>query len=332
MDEQLIAEVQNHAVIYNRQKYFLNNMGTGKYENKDEAWTHIAHKLASDVDTCKKRWKYLRERYVQQRKQGDPPTYEHLSRPYLEKMKFLDQHIQPRKSYRNVSNFLASPNGNTPFGEYMDSSRSNGSTNNMVYQNYKDNILIKNEPEPSFQNFSALHDEKILHQQQQHQQQLQQHQSLNDMSTSLPAQSNSGTFQTNHNIPSNDFRETEINLIPSSSSSLKSPLSSPRNTDQNDITERSKRPRLGCNRPQDESSDNDESGEHISEARHTDNRIPPFSEDLLYSVFQQFSAQKQVKSSEYLLGELVTSELLKMSRDRKKIAQRRILEILFFDD
>lgn len=75
------------------------------------------------VETCKKRWKYLRERYVQQRKQGDPPNYEHLSRPYLDKMKFLDKHIQPRKSYKQVSSFLSSPNANGSFTEFMDSSR-----------------------------------------------------------------------------------------------------------------------------------------------------------------------------------------------------------------
>ncbi|XP_013106859.1 GATA zinc finger domain-containing protein 14 [Stomoxys calcitrans] len=139
MDEQLIDEVALHAVIYNRQKYYLNgcvngqNPAANKYETKDEAWQEIAMKLRSDVETCKKRWKYLRERYVSQRKQGDPPVYEHLSRPYLEKMKFLDQHIQPRKSYRNVPNFLTSPhsaNGSN-FNDYNMDSKSNSSLKSM---------------------------------------------------------------------------------------------------------------------------------------------------------------------------------------------------------
>lgn len=52
----------------------------------------------------------MRERYVQQKKTGDSPNYEHLSRPYLDKMRFLDHFIQPRKSYRNVSHLLQSPN------------------------------------------------------------------------------------------------------------------------------------------------------------------------------------------------------------------------------
>ncbi|XP_075168543.1 uncharacterized protein LOC142240719 [Haematobia irritans] len=139
MDEQLIDEVALHAVIYNRQKYYLNgsmngqNQSCHKYETKDEAWQAIAMKLRSDVETCKKRWKYLRERYVSQRKQGDPPVYEHLSRPYLEKMKFLDQHIQPRKSYRNVPNFLTSPHSanSSNFNDYNMDSKSNSSFKNM---------------------------------------------------------------------------------------------------------------------------------------------------------------------------------------------------------
>ena len=47
---------------------------------------------------------------MQQKKVGDSPSYEHLSRPYLEKMRFLDHFIQPRKSYRNVGHLLQSPN------------------------------------------------------------------------------------------------------------------------------------------------------------------------------------------------------------------------------
>lgn len=54
MDEQLIDEVALHAVIYNRQKYYLNGSVNGqnpngnKYETKDEAWQAIALKLRSD--------------------------------------------------------------------------------------------------------------------------------------------------------------------------------------------------------------------------------------------------------------------------------------------
>jgi len=49
MDEQLIDEVAQHGVIYNRQKYYLNGGANGgKYETKDEAWQLIAMKLRTD--------------------------------------------------------------------------------------------------------------------------------------------------------------------------------------------------------------------------------------------------------------------------------------------
>lgn len=49
MDEQLIDEVAQHGVIYNRQKYYLNgSTNGGKYETKDEAWQLIAMKLRTD--------------------------------------------------------------------------------------------------------------------------------------------------------------------------------------------------------------------------------------------------------------------------------------------
>lgn len=46
MDERLIAEVQQHAIIYNRQK---NNIMHGdKSANKELAWTKIAINLCTD--------------------------------------------------------------------------------------------------------------------------------------------------------------------------------------------------------------------------------------------------------------------------------------------
>lgn len=55
MDEQLIDEVAQHGVIYNRQKYYLNNGANGgKYETKDEAWQLIAMKLRTDGKVYKR--------------------------------------------------------------------------------------------------------------------------------------------------------------------------------------------------------------------------------------------------------------------------------------
>lgn len=273
IDEQLIDEVEQHGVIYNRQKYCMNMGGGGggsgvangcgvtKYETKDEAWQEIAMNLRSDVETCKKRWKYLRERYVSQRKQGDPPVYEHLSRPYLEKMKFLDQHIQPRKSYRNVSGFLTSPNASNSFCEYnMDSSKSNSSMKNhpFIAQQqqqqqsqslpYPPENAIKTEEDPTFRDFVAA-----VASQSQHLQQMNQshHQPFNPASMIAAmgnGQQHNGNIlsptmqqqQQQHSVDGYEqYRSNEQNAsasgmanvagngVPSStSSSMKSPLSS----------------------------------------------------------------------------------------------------------
>lgn len=302
------------------------------------------------VETCKKRWKYLRERYVQQLKQGIPPTYEHLSRPYLEKMKFLDQHIQPRKSYRNMSSFLPSPNAS--FVEYMDS-RSNGSmhNNSTPYPNYHENMVSNIKVEPTtFQNFASASSGTSP---------TGQH---NPPSSHHPPNSSTASSathpnpQSNHSGPhSSDNRENDvIPRIPSSSSSLKSPLSSPHASGHQDMNESMKRARLATNpiprrnEDPDDSSDNDEGPPHPSLQQRQQQELlmnetlrrrncrndpsQPPSNDFLYSFYQRFMPPNQMRCSEQLLGELVTSELLKMSKEKRKIAQRRILEVLFFDD
>ncbi|XP_073844956.1 uncharacterized protein [Musca autumnalis] len=249
MDEQLIDEVALHAVIYNRQKYYLNGSVNGqnpngnKYETKDEAWQAIALKLRSDVETCKKRWKYLRERYVSQRKQGDPPVYEHLSRPYLEKMKFLDQHIQPRKSYRNVPNFLTSPhsaNGSS-FNDYNMDSKSNSSLKSIGHfgqhhpsfqdQQHAMNALstaaaaleggdsrVKIEADQVFRDFAAAV--------------ASQHGQLNPMLQSYNEHFRDAATNALSAVVANTTSNGNSGLH-SSSSSMKSPLSSPLGATQN---------------------------------------------------------------------------------------------------
>ncbi|BFG05223.1 uncharacterized protein DMAD_04011 [Drosophila madeirensis] len=505
MDEQLIDEVAHHGVIYNRQKYYLNgSTNGGKYETKDDAWQLIAMKLRTDVDTCKKRWKYLRERYVSQRKQGDTPVYEHLSRPYLEKMKFLDQHIQPRKSYRNVPSFLTSPQSanSSSYNEYM-VDRSNSSTKNMSQfnssgqnhhyhqpdQQHAMNALssvassalesvnpVKIEADQAFREFAAAVASQQLQQISQTQMQQQAaavaavmadssqgyQEQYRDSSVAVPGPQNGG------------------GSLPSTSSSMKSPLSSPLqgvgtgaqqqqqqsqqqspasaqqlpvvhssssaagsstsassnmqmqghvyNPKGNDDLDSStssnfhlKKPRVqlngsahsqmssnGGNGPHfiidsDEDSDDNshdlmepqtmmQHGNHYSNSMcmqrtnghgngnangngnqsnsnngHNSNNgqqqqqqqqqhqqhqnMFPSNTDFLLQLYQQlphqgnsshpsnfgkFQAPQSLpgvqRLSEHLLGELVTSELLKMNKERKKSAQKRILEILFFDD
>ncbi|XP_017868467.1 PREDICTED: protein kinase 4 [Drosophila arizonae] len=490
MDEQLIDEVAQHGVIYNRQKYYLNGSASGgKYETKDEAWQLIALKLRTDVETCKKRWKYLRERYVSQRKQGDPPVYEHLSRPYLEKMKFLDQHIQPRKSYRNVPNFLTSPQSanSSNYSEYNVDSKSNSSHKNMshfggqnhhyhhqqqqqsgtVDQQHPMNALstaaasalenvngqVKIEAE-IFRDFAAA----VASQQLQHISQSQMQQQQAAAVAAVMADSSQG------------YQEPIMNGtgstggLTSTSSSMKSPLSSPlpgmgvtpttqqeeqataiasqqsavhsssnvqanyshKSSDEmhSSSNYHNKKPRVqlnsngvsnhaqhasnGMSNPnghfgQDTDDDSDDNSTDLMEPQtmlhhenHYNNSINmqrnssngnvngnnnnqqqqqqqqqqhqqqqqqqqqqqhpnmfPSNTDFLFQLYQQLPQQQAAgsshasnygkfqtpsnphgmqRSSEHLLGELVTTELLKMNKDRRKNVQKRILEILFFDD
>ncbi len=275
------------------------------------------------ADSCKKRWKYLRERYVQQKKVGDSPSYEHLSRPYLEKMKFLDHFIQPRKSYRNVVHLLASPsNSQTSMNETSDMERSI----QMSLQNFHNessvdhlNHIQNNSTDEAYRQFyQRLH--------------VREPEKLDDL-RHIPT-------------PAPDLIKTELihNNMPSSSSSLvsqPSPLASHSgHGEMLDDMESQKRRRTSIidqaqnhnHHHQQQQSDNDEqSSADVGDSElDMQQRSPSFPNDFLYPFYQH--AQRQIRNSEQLLGELVTSELLKMTKERKRIAQKKILEILFFDD
>jgi len=90
---------------------------------------------------------------------------------------------------------------------------------------------------------------------------------------------------------------------------------------------------------------------HNNQQQQQHQNMFPSNTDFLFQLYQQFPHQASgshpsnfgkfqappnhpgvQRLSEHLLGELVTTELLKMNKERKKSAQKRILEILFFDD
>ncbi|XP_016947102.1 putative uncharacterized protein DDB_G0286901 [Drosophila biarmipes] len=505
MDEQLIDEVAQHGVIYNRQKYYLNGGANGgKYETKDEAWQLIAMKLRTDVDACKKRWKYLRERYVSQRKQGDPPVYEHLSRPYLEKMKFLDQHIQPRKSYRHVPNFLTSPQSanSSSYNEYQ-VDKSNGSMKNVsqfgnsgqshhYHQPEQQHAMsalstaaasalenvngqVKIEADQVFRDFAAA----VASQQLQHISQSQMQQQAAAVAAVMADSSQGYQDQYKDGSVGVNGAQNSAGSLTSTSSSMKSPLSSPLqgigagthhpqqqqqqqhqqqavqqpspasgqqlpvvhssssavgasisnnsnlqmqqphvyNPKGDDLDSSAssnfhmKKPRVqlngsahnqmtsnGSHFGNDSDDDSDDNSHDLLEPQvlmqqenHYSNSMPmqrgngngnntssnsggnntsggnnnhhnqqqqqqhqnmfPANTDFLFQLYQQFPHQASgshpsnfgkfqappnhpgvQRLSEHLLGELVTTELLKMNKERKKSAQKRILEILFFDD
>ncbi|XP_031629600.1 putative uncharacterized protein DDB_G0286901 [Contarinia nasturtii] len=363
MDEKLIAEVQQHAIIYNRQK--SSTINGDKCITKEIAWQDIARNLGTDVDTCKKRWKYLRERYVQQKKVGgSPASYEHLSRPYLEKMKFLDTFIQSRKSYRQVSQLFQSPSALQSF-DGNESSKSNGSMrllggghlNNdlddafpQYYLNHQfphANLVVKNEEN----SVSDMHRKPI---------------DLQSSNNNMPSSSSSSiasqesptssamhrkrrrTTSTNisernnsHNLNNSNSYSIERTHDPHQKQILNNNLSD--NDEHHNIND-------------DDDDDDDDASDHQSSSM---NNVPT---DFLYPLYEQHTSRtrksttdqhtnptsstfpnpvdllyqhaiaRQLRSSDQLLGELVTSELTKMPKDRKKVVQRKILEVLFFDD
>lgn len=247
----------------------------------------------------------MRERYVQQKKVGDSPSYEHLSRPYLEKMKFLDNFIQQRKSYRNVMPFSPMEIGESKHSIKMQTSMEDSFHPNCSATMFNDRLK-------TYTNNRMRH-------------------SLSDYRVGdadfLP--------------PTPDIKsENDLNTA-SSSSSINSPQDSPtRNSNHNQADELETQKLQSANileqliNPQNfldtEDNSNADAEENTSEEFNNSNRTSQFPGDFLYPLYQQ--VQRQFRNSDQLFGELVASELTKMNRDRKKAVQKQILEILFFDD
>lgn len=310
------------------------------------------------METCKKRWKYLRERYVQQKKVGGSPSYEHLSRPYLEKMKFLDNFIQSRKSYRQVSQLFQSPSGMQSF-DGNDSSKSNGSmrlvgahSNNdlddafpQYYLNQLPhaNLVVKRESD-LYRKPNDL--------------QSNNHNMPSSSSSSIASQESPATLMstsiTSHDIDDASLirkrrRTTSTNISERNNSHNLNHshdhqhenqilnnhlLDNEDDPNSNDASDQQSSPMnnvptefLYPMYEQSTSRNRKSANEHVNPTSSTF----PNPVDLLNPFYQQVIA-RQLRNSDQLLGELVTSELMKMSKDRKKVAQRKILEILFFDD
>lgn len=299
-------------------------------------------------------------------------------------MKFLDQHIQPRKSYRNVSNFLASPNaGGSSYSDFnMDSSRSNGSMKNS-YPNYHDNMFVgnsltdgaggsatvKTEPEQAFREFAAALAS----------QQTQQPPFYNHIPASVSSSSSLKSPQSSSCSGNNDNTDpnTSENMTQQKKPRVQSddilhstpfqqqpqPPPQPPATEPSAVGNNNFGPTQN-NDTLDSSDDNECIDEppdivpsHVSASAHNSSagNVPNHNNlngrsshnsheslaaaaafhnnDYLFQLAQQMPSNlRQIRTSEHLLGELVTAELLKMSKDRRKTVQKKILGILFFDD
>lgn len=345
----------------------------------------------------------MRERYVQQKKVGGSPNYEHLSRPYLEKMKFLDNFIQSRKSYRQVSALFTSPSSALHSFDGNESSKSNGSmrllggggngngsglggSNSHLNNDIDDafpqyymnqfphaNLVVKNED-----GFGV-----DLHQKSNDLQSTNNNNSINNhmpsSSSSIASQESPATLtsmSTSHEIDDGSSmtrkrRRTTSTTISERRNSNPN-LHNLNHLDRTHHDPRHQKPILNnlSENEEDDQNDDDEDDHHqhqspsinnvsneflyptydqqqqqqqsmrtrkpsVAAAEHI-NPAPnastfPNPVDLLHPLYQQAIA-RQFQSSDQLFGQLLTSELIKMPKDRKKHVQRKILEILFFDD
>lgn len=307
----------------------------------------------------------MRERYVQQKKVGGSPSYEHLSRPYLEKMKFLDNFIQSRKSYRQVSQLFTSPSGMQSF-DGNESSKSNGSMR--LIGAHLNNDLDDAFPQYYLNQFPHANlvvksEESLVSDLHRKPNELQSsNNNMTSSSSSIASQESPATLisnSTTHEIDDTSVtrkrrRTTSTNISERNNSHNLNHME--RTHDQQQILNNHILDNVGGHNSND---DDDDASDHESspmnnvptdflyplyEQQSSRNRKPPPAEhanptsstfpnpvDLLNPLYQQVIA-RQLRNSDQLLGELVTSELMKMPKDRKRVAQRKILEILFFDD
>lgn len=326
--------------------------------------TVIFYCIFFSVDSCKKRWKYLRERYVQQKKVGGSPTYEHLSRPYLEKMRFLDNFIQSRKSYRQVSQLFTSPSAMHSF-DGNESSKSNGSMR-LVHGSHLNNDLEDAFPQYYLNQFPHANlvvkseDDLVSDLNRKPNDMQSSNNNMPSSSSSIVSQESPATLMsssTAHEIDESSItrkrrRTTSTNISDRNNAHSLNHLERTHETHQKQILNHN-------NLSDNDHNSNDDASDHQSSSpmnnvpndflyplydQHSSRPRKPATEhanpssstfpnpvDLLHPLYQQAIA-RQFRNSDQLLGELVTSELLKMPKDRKKTVQRKILEILFFDD
>ncbi|XP_056882326.1 transcription factor Adf-1-like [Takifugu flavidus] len=98
-EEKLITEVKNHSMIYdNSHRFYKDNY------KKEKAWKDIAEAMGVDADTCKAKWRTLRDSFVRQRKKvsasgsaGGPQK----EWKFNDIMSFLVLHIQQRRTGKN---------------------------------------------------------------------------------------------------------------------------------------------------------------------------------------------------------------------------------------
>lgn len=257
--------------------------------------------------------------------------YEHLSRPYLEKLKFLDRYIQPRKSYRGI---VSIGNGSKMQYDMSDSLKSNSPslipTANVLCRLAEDfhkyeGVIKEENPDTDSHNEQSESYERNSNDNYRFELSNGRHIYSSDV-----AASTSSSHQNNQSTSHNQSTPPPT-MLPFVSLPTKS------HTDTNSTN-------LNSNSYDEVPNSDDESNENNSNERVSEDFIangsatngytmpfpynPPYNQN-----FPNIHNRTGIRrTSDELLGELVTTELMQMSGERKKSVQKRILKILFFEE
>ncbi|XP_031635920.1 uncharacterized protein LOC116348876 [Contarinia nasturtii] len=162
LDVQLIREFAMRPIIYNKSTPFFKN----KYLT-DAAWQEISAKVGGDVVRVRDRINQLRNRYNLEKRKVDLQKADGYSNarstwPLFEHLRFLDDHIRPRKSYKALGRKTR------PVGR----PRRNNFYDNDSY------VMFDDRGTTQYANPIALYQQQQQHHQQQQQNQLHPDQSV----------------------------------------------------------------------------------------------------------------------------------------------------------
>ncbi|KAK4886744.1 hypothetical protein RN001_003015 [Aquatica leii] len=97
-DGRLIDLVQSYSYLYDRKRSDFKDA-----KKKDLAWAEIGKLLGYTDEECKRRWLYLREKYVKE-KNGKSSGSEAVKQwDFFNSLRWLDMHIMKRKTKSNCS-------------------------------------------------------------------------------------------------------------------------------------------------------------------------------------------------------------------------------------
>lgn len=92
---ELIALVRNCPFLYDKRRNDFKDV-----QKRETTWAAIASIMHCSIHDCKARWKSLREQYGKIKRAvatSDPEAGRLIQWEYIEDMKFLDEHIRPRR-------------------------------------------------------------------------------------------------------------------------------------------------------------------------------------------------------------------------------------------